>query len=149
MGSDILNPSLNEVWNSCSAISILSSKLFRSIYGEIENINEHEHEHEHEHPLCAICRCEIREGNRVAVMPCPHVFHSDCLKQWLRWKNQCPLCQVSEVASPVHEVNVDPYNENQNEEVNNNELNVLNDSRCQLEKTPTKGQMESLKLPLF
>merc|ERR1712127_673116 len=48
--SNTLNPSLNEVWNSCSAISILSSKLFRSIYGEIENINEHEHELQTEFP---------------------------------------------------------------------------------------------------
>jgi hypothetical protein len=49
---------------------------------------------------CTICLMEISDGEQVGVLPCMHVFHVDCLKEWITRKNACPLCQVTEIASP-------------------------------------------------
>jgi len=49
---------------------------------------------------CTICLAEIENGDRVGVLPCTHIFHVDCLQQWITRKNACPLCQVTEIATP-------------------------------------------------
>ena len=48
---------------------------------------------------CTICLAEVEDGERVGVLPCTHVFHVDCLRQWIARKNACPLCQVTEIAT--------------------------------------------------
>jgi hypothetical protein len=44
---------------------------------------------------CSICICDLKEGEQVRLLPhCGHVFHNDCIKQWLtEQKRSCPLCQ--------------------------------------------------------
>jgi hypothetical protein len=47
---------------------------------------------------CTICIMEIEDGDRIGVLPCEHKFHVDCLKEWIKRKNSCPLCQVPGIA---------------------------------------------------
>ena len=47
---------------------------------------------------CAICLVRLEDGDVVGDIPCGHVFHKDCLKDWLKRKNRCPLCQQTGVA---------------------------------------------------
>ncbi|KAL9186202.1 hypothetical protein ACHAXT_005440, partial [Thalassiosira profunda] len=49
---------------------------------------------------CTICLANIEDGDQVGVLPCTHIFHSECLRLWIARKNACPLCQVTEIASP-------------------------------------------------
>jgi hypothetical protein len=49
---------------------------------------------------CTICLTDIEDGEQVGVLPCTHIYHVDCLRQWISRKNACPLCQVTEIASP-------------------------------------------------
>lgn len=42
---------------------------------------------------CAICLCELEDGDIVGDIPCQHFFHKGCLKSWLTRSNRCPLCQ--------------------------------------------------------
>lgn len=49
---------------------------------------------------CSICLTEIEDGEQVGILPCIHIFHVDCLRQWITRKNACPLCQITEIASP-------------------------------------------------
>ena len=44
---------------------------------------------------CAIClREEFDEDEMCKVLPeCHHVFHSDCVDQWLKTKQNCPVCR--------------------------------------------------------
>lgn len=48
---------------------------------------------------CIICFQTVQDGDRVGKLPCRHVFHSECLKTWLRRRNACPLC-AGEIAFP-------------------------------------------------
>jgi Ring finger domain len=56
-------------------------------------------------PDCAICFDYIHDGDRVGVLEngCPHLFHVECLKTWLKKKNSCPLCQRKHVATPQYD----------------------------------------------
>ncbi|TNY18414.1 hypothetical protein DMC30DRAFT_355562 [Rhodotorula diobovata] len=55
---------------------------------------------------CAICLCEydlppLRDSpeaaswqpERLALLPCGHAFHTECLGDWLALSGRCPLCQ--------------------------------------------------------
>ena len=54
-----------------------------------------------EPPICIICYVPFREGDKIGDLPyCNHVFHSDCLKQWIARKNTCPMC-LKPIAKPT------------------------------------------------
>uniref|UniRef100_A0A6N2L941 RING-type E3 ubiquitin transferase n=1 Tax=Salix viminalis TaxID=40686 RepID=A0A6N2L941_SALVM len=42
---------------------------------------------------CTVCMEEISAGKEVILMPCSHVYHSDCIVQWLQTSHFCPLCR--------------------------------------------------------
>ena len=41
---------------------------------------------------CAICLENFNIGNKVCYLPCLHIYHSFCIKNWLKIKEKCPLC---------------------------------------------------------
>ncbi|PXF49298.1 NEP1-interacting protein-like 1 [Gracilariopsis chorda] len=41
---------------------------------------------------CVICLEPIIVGQRVRSLPCHHIYHSQCIRIWLRRKNACPCC---------------------------------------------------------
>jgi len=49
---------------------------------------------------CTICLTEVEEGDRVGILSCQHIFHAECLQQWISRRNVCPLCQDPNIASP-------------------------------------------------
>jgi chromosome segregation ATPase len=46
---------------------------------------------------CCICTENYFNGKNVASLYCGHVFHTDCIGQWIRSSNQrvCPHCRVN------------------------------------------------------
>ncbi|KAH7421498.1 hypothetical protein KP509_13G060600 [Ceratopteris richardii] len=44
---------------------------------------------------CSICQEEYEEGDELGELKCGHGYHTDCIKQWLQLKNQCPICKAS------------------------------------------------------
>ncbi|CAK7354910.1 unnamed protein product [Dovyalis caffra] len=42
---------------------------------------------------CTVCMEEIKAGSEEIRMPCSHVYHSDCIVQWLQTSRLCPLCR--------------------------------------------------------
>ena len=49
---------------------------------------------------CTICIMEVEDGEKVGALSCHHIFHVQCLKEWIKRKNACPLCQEPDIASP-------------------------------------------------
>ena len=46
-----------------------------------------------EKPNCCICLEEIEMGKETILLPCGHMFHSDCCITWLKKSNTCPICR--------------------------------------------------------
>ncbi|XP_030549943.2 E3 ubiquitin-protein ligase RNF181-like [Rhodamnia argentea] len=42
---------------------------------------------------CSICLEDFHRAEKVAELPCSHVFHRPCIIQWLDSSNSCPLCR--------------------------------------------------------
>ena len=48
---------------------------------------------EGENNNCIICLEEFDIGDSVTTLPCVHLFHTDCIKSWLKSQNHCPICK--------------------------------------------------------
>ncbi|KAJ6008408.1 hypothetical protein N7540_012384 [Penicillium herquei] len=44
---------------------------------------------------CSICKDTVELGTEVAMLPCKHWFHFDCIEMWLTQQNTCPHCRRS------------------------------------------------------
>ncbi|KAK4755963.1 hypothetical protein SAY87_009720 [Trapa incisa] len=49
---------------------------------------------------CSICQEEYVDDDEVGRMQCEHMYHVDCINQWLQLKNWCPVCKCSAEPSP-------------------------------------------------
>ena len=46
--------------------------------------------------ICAICRANFDEDNRISVLNCHHQYHSNCIREWVTTRNPtCPTCRES------------------------------------------------------
>lgn len=43
---------------------------------------------------CTICLCEFEDTEDVRRLPCMHLFHVECVDQWLATNKRCPICRV-------------------------------------------------------
>jgi len=42
---------------------------------------------------CMVCLCDVEKGEVVRRLPCEHMFHSACIREWLQRNACCPLCR--------------------------------------------------------
>lgn len=57
---------------------------------------------------CSICLKPMKVGQRKRVLFCRHdQFHADCISEWLKENNGCPLCRQEK---PIHEENEEEDN---------------------------------------
>ncbi|CAJ1956879.1 unnamed protein product [Cylindrotheca closterium] len=43
--------------------------------------------------VCIICMDGYRHGDIVCKTRCKHVFHKECIEEWMKKHNRCPLCR--------------------------------------------------------
>mmetsp|Transcript_27161 Transcript_27161/g.64488 ORF Transcript_27161/g.64488 Transcript_27161/m.64488 type:complete len:394 (+) Transcript_27161:152-1333(+) len=55
---------------------------------------------------CSICLLAFEEGETVTDLTCGHLYHAECVSEWLLKKNECPLCK-NPIASEVRTFNQD------------------------------------------
>ena len=56
---------------------------------KIKNI----HELSENNKKCLICLDEFINNQDSIILPCIHIFHSNCIKKWMKRENFCPLCK--------------------------------------------------------
>ena len=44
-------------------------------------------------PNCCVCLEEIELGKQVVLLPCGHMYHTNCCLEWLKTNNTCPICR--------------------------------------------------------
>tara|TARA_A100001015_G_C14751000_1_gene617544 strand:+ start:55 stop:720 length:666 start_codon:yes stop_codon:yes gene_type:complete len=44
---------------------------------------------------CPVCLNDMDIGDQVRNLPCQHLFHKDCVDEWLRVNASCPTCRTS------------------------------------------------------
>lgn len=70
------------------------------VHDEKNNLNTNiNKEIDDEAVCCTICMIKINNGDKIGEIPCKHIFHTHCLKQWLCRRNVCPLCLTPNIAS--------------------------------------------------
>jgi hypothetical protein len=45
---------------------------------------------------CVICKNQFSQDHQdetVALLKCKHYFHEDCINNWCKYKQECPLCK--------------------------------------------------------
>ncbi|XP_074586382.1 E3 ubiquitin-protein ligase At1g63170-like [Curcuma longa] len=62
------------------------SKLPRRRFKEVRDLANENQE-------CCICLAQYGEREEVRQLPCQHLFHLNCVDQWLRITSSCPLCK--------------------------------------------------------
>lgn len=54
---------------------------------------------------CPICLSDMSIGEQVRILSCKHIFHSQCVDEWLRVNASCPTCRMSLINNPnTHEI---------------------------------------------
>ena len=44
---------------------------------------------------CSICLEPYQENDKIVQLTCNHIFHKNCIREWLQNKqNNCPLCRL-------------------------------------------------------
>mmetsp|Transcript_23253 Transcript_23253/g.51028 ORF Transcript_23253/g.51028 Transcript_23253/m.51028 type:complete len:441 (+) Transcript_23253:179-1501(+) len=44
---------------------------------------------------CRVCLGEFVDGDEVKRLPCGHMFHSNCIQEWLHRSTDCPICKAN------------------------------------------------------
>ena len=43
---------------------------------------------------CSICLVDFEDDDSVSLTNCKHLFHSNCITEWSRYKKDCPICRA-------------------------------------------------------
>ena len=43
--------------------------------------------------MCMVCLEPFKRHDQIGKLMCTHIFHKDCIYQWLKTNATCPLCR--------------------------------------------------------
>lgn len=43
---------------------------------------------------CSVCMEDLKQAEAVMLPQCAHLYHRQCVEQWLALKNCCPVCRM-------------------------------------------------------
>lgn len=92
VGSFIPEPALDPPPSRIARARGLANREIRELPIMVFNRGSHDVPYD---PLCTICQEVCQEGRHALLLPaCHHVFHPDCVIQWLKRKPVCPNCNL-------------------------------------------------------
>lgn len=76
-----------------------------------QHTTQHQHQHQPPppppHDECVICLDTLAETAKIKKLPCNHLFHVECIEEWIKKDGRCPVCRhvVDEVAAAAAQAN--------------------------------------------
>lgn len=62
---------------------------------EIEELPTHKcTEEEAKDEMCVICIVDFEKDEVLRMLPCKHMFHTECIDRWLAISSKCPVCRM-------------------------------------------------------
>jgi len=46
-----------------------------------------------ENKSCSICIVDFENDDMISITNCNHIYHTDCIKEWGKYKTECPICR--------------------------------------------------------
>ena len=89
-GSDLLLPSL--MIRPADGAKLLEELEAAAKAGEACHAVARAHDHQ---TSCAVCLQEMMAEEMAVRLPCAHLFHEDCVRQWLKKNHTCPCCRTA------------------------------------------------------
>ncbi|XP_062078971.1 E3 ubiquitin-protein ligase At4g11680 [Humulus lupulus] len=75
-------------------ISQLPNWKYKAVDNKSDNTNNSSNSDSiDEDPECCICLAKYKDKEEVRQLPCSHMFHLNCVDQWLKIISCCPLCK--------------------------------------------------------
>ncbi|XP_058055849.1 E3 ubiquitin-protein ligase Arkadia [Anopheles bellator] len=89
-----LNRFVRVIEDSCTnrgaTQEMIETNTFPHKYKQLRLVSETDEDSE----KCTICLSQFEVDNDVRRLPCMHLFHKDCVDQWLVTNKHCPICRV-------------------------------------------------------
>ena len=86
-----LHTSLSEINNSKKRKDYLNNEDINKYLNRIE-INEISLK-KYNKQKCIICLDNYSISDKICFLPCLHYFHFNCIKNWVKESNKCPICK--------------------------------------------------------
>lgn len=42
---------------------------------------------------CVICKSDFELDEKITVLECKHILHTECISEWVKYKSECPICR--------------------------------------------------------
>jgi len=68
-------------------------KIYYDTYKKNKNLNE-ELIKDSNNDICSICLEKLKD-DKCVILNCEHIYHKDCIKEWLKKNNNCPNCRIN------------------------------------------------------
>ena len=72
---------------------LIRESHYNEVLNDLKEVELNEKLINDEENNCPICLENYSMDNKVICLPCSHYFHSSCIKNWIRIKNECPYCK--------------------------------------------------------
>ena len=43
---------------------------------------------------CVICKSDFELDEKITVLKCKHILHTECISEWVKYKSECPTCRA-------------------------------------------------------
>ncbi|EXB44305.1 E3 ubiquitin-protein ligase RING1-like protein [Morus notabilis] len=87
-----LNRVIGQSFSESAAGAFGSVPAAKSVLEALEKFR-YERSNESDLMTCVICMEVVMNGTHLTRLPCSHVFHVDCIMEWLNDNHTCPLCR--------------------------------------------------------
>lgn len=73
--------------------SLNSNELVRNPNVEVKINTDTYYSTQYSCDSCTICRDSFTDGTKISELNCEHIFHPECISEWMKYKQVCPVCR--------------------------------------------------------